>query len=828
MKKIDLNGIWKISGKDNRGNLLTFDGTVPGTVHSDLIKKGIIINPLVSDNNKECMWIEKQSWEYERVFEVENPGKKMYIEFSMLDVYCDIYVNGIKLGYCDNMFVPHRFEVGDILKKGENRIKVKFYPPDEIVADKPKRNAAFTYGRLYTRRIQCTYLWDWVDRFVTMGICGDVSINEADATEIDNVHIRTLDIDKFGAQLSVSTDFCQIGEQTFLNLQIVSPHGQVVCNRRKLIVEPNLTQIVDIPEPLLWYPAGYGDANLYIVDVTVEDEEGNIISERRIPYGIRKVKILQLEDLPGSEYYEKCLKIRSSAHIADYDYSIDKNESFFGFVVIINEVPVMCKGANWVPSEPFVSEETPERITTLLELAAEGGMNMLRVWGGGIFETEHFYSECDRLGLMVCQDFLMACGDYPQEEADFCAQLKKEAEYITKRLRNNCSLIWWSGDNENAMWANDNMPVYNGRIAVRGVIEPIVRKNDPDRYFFASSPYGGAPYGCATCGTTHNTGYLGITFNNYMYSDMKNYRQVCKDYISRFSVEEPILGAASEQTAFRFMSEEEFLDPDEKIWRFHTKNNPGGFKNYSIFDVIRDTSEKLYGTYEDSYDKLYKMQYFQYDMLMITMELYRRNKGFSNGLLYWMLNDCWPAFGWAIIDYYAKPKAAWYGFKRSSKGVIASLDCENDKLCVYVCNDTLSDTKGTLIVRKVTKDGVINVHKQEFYSKANVSAPVCEFEADTVSSDVVYVCDIEHEGGKDRALWFAARYSDTGFEKGKVRIVEQNEDAVVLKADTYVHAVMLEGEDAVFEDNCFAMLPGEQTKIGFRCAPNSKIKVRTL
>ena len=826
MKKTSLNGNWRISGKDMNGNDLSFYGLVPGTVHTDLKRLGIIKNPLVSDNNKDCLWIEKVSWEYEKNFSVDFTGKKVSLVFSMLDVYCDVYLNGVKLGYCDNMFIPHSFDVTDVLKSGENTIRVRFYPPDDVVADKPKREAAFTWHRVYTRRVQCSYSWDWLDRFVTMGICGDVTLCTESATEIDNVHIRTLSIDKFSAQLSVNTEFSSVSSGTWLFTEIVSPCGELVYTGRKLVAENSLYQIVDISNPSLWYPSGYGEQPLYTIKVSVEDNDGNVLSQKTVVYGIRKVKILQLEDEPGSKYYQKCVEISRTPHIADYDYSKDNNKSFSGFVVIVNDIPIMCKGANWVPSEPVVSEETPEKITAILELAKEAGMNLIRVWGGGIFETEHFYAECDRLGLMVCQDFLMACGDYPQQEEDFCIQLKKEAEYISKRLRNNCCLIWWSGDNENAMWANDDMEMYNGRIVCRNYIEPVVRKNDPDTYFFPSSPYGGYPYGCATCGTTHNTGYLGITFEKYALGDMKNYREEIKDYISRFSVEEPIMGATSEQTALKFMTMEEFLDPEEKMWRFHTKNTPS-LTEYEIYDVIKRAPEKTYGEYTDVYDKLYKMQYFQYEQIVLTMELYRRNKGFSNGILYWMLNDCWPAFGWAIIDYYVKPKAAWYGFKRTAKGVIASVDNVADKLLVYICNDTLDDVSGDITVYRLEGENCDVVYSGNFSCGANVSDMVCEFKADTASSECIYICDMSAGDHTDRALWYRNRLKDTKVKRGKTEIVSQGDGCVTLRADGYVHAVMLEGDDIVFENNCFPMLSGETVTINFR-TENSDAKIKVL
>lgn len=801
MREVGLNGAWKLH-TERFGETAA---NVPGCLHTDLLKAGKIENPLIRDNANKCRELEFESPVYSKSFIFKEMADSVYLEFSMLDVYCDVFLNGCRLGFCDDMFIPHHFDVSKIIRYGENYIEVRFYPPAEYVKNKPKRFAVFTAERLYTRRMQCTYFWDWVDRFVTMGICGDVKLLLLSETEIENVFAETLDADPECAQVRIDTDFANIGGESYLHICIQNPQGETVYTHRQLIVEKHSTRIADIEKPQLWFPNGYGEQPLYKAIIYAADSNGTELSRKELKFGVRHVKAVQLCDRENDAYFVKCRELQQCEHLKGKD----NNDTFSGFTVTVNGIPVMCKGADWVPSEPFVSDETDEKITRILELAKLAGMNIVRIWGGGIFEREHFYCECDRLGLMVCQDFLMACGDYPQDDAEFCENIRREAEFITKKLRNHASFIMWIGDNENAADCDDDIAPYPGRHVVRDVIWSVVKKNDPNRIFLTSSPYGGKPYMCATSGTTHNTSYLKDIFNEIMKTDLANPRNRLEDYISRFSTEEPTLGAPQKSSVMKFMTKDDFYDESEAMWRFHTKNNTSCFTEYEIYDCMRTAAQKLYGSFKNADDKLIKMQYLQYQWVSATLELHRRNKGFSSGVSYWMLNDCWPAFGWALIDYYALPKAGWYGFKHSAMPVKASFDANGN---IYICNDSLNVAEGRLVLYRVTENGCETVTETAFRQAANTSSEFLRNE--TVIKDSVYVCDIKTSDGADRAVWYPNRLADTGIKSGSVEILSKTEESITLIAHGYVPAVMLDGESCVFEDNCFAMLDGEIRTVG--------------
>ena len=822
MKTITLDGSWRGKGISPEGNAIAFAGTVPGCVHTDLLREGKIPDPFYRYNADECQWIEGWSWTYEREFELDELSEDAYLCFDGLDVYCDIFLNGHRIGQADDMHIPHRFPLRHAVL-GINTLCVAFRSPTAMTRGLPARPGAFTTERLYTRRIQCTYYWDWVNRFVTCGICGSCRVCLPGKAQLDSVYLYTKNVDEYSAQIGLELAFELYGSGAYARYAITDPAGRLLYQKIRRIVEPTIEETVDIPHPQLWYPNGYGSQPLYRVSVSVYEDETlrRELDSRTLHLGIRTVKILQLPDPPGSEAYEKCLKLKKAPHVSGENASWDRNEEFSGFIVLVNGVRIFCKGANWVPCEPFPSAETAEKINALLTLAAGGHANMVRVWGGGIFEQDSFYDACDRLGLLVTQDFLMACGDYPEDDAAFLEHLRLEAEHAAKRLRSHACLAWWSGDNENAMAADENMQDYTGRKSALAAIGPVLRMLDPHRAFLPSSPYGGAPYGSITRGTTHNTNYIGDWFGYIRFHDLLDYREYFDYFLARFCAEEPVMGAPQIASLRRFMTEEDIFGEDDAIWRYHTKNNPAeAFREFEIFDYLRAIAAKLFGTPKSGLDKVFKMQYVQYEWVRLTMELFRRSKWFSSGLIYWMLNDCWPASGWALIDYYGTPKAGYYGFKRASKPLIAAIDRSAGLYRAFACSDSPHPAEGwaCLLLYDLQQEKTLWERRANFAVEANCSSPVIEVpaaEIDSLGSDsTLLLCTLETAEGTDRTFFFPARPQDVRFPATQVRCLERGEDYITVQAEHYAHAVSLDG-DYVFADNFFSLMPGEARTIRF-------------
>ncbi len=804
---MDLNGKWLLKGFDKNNNEIAMEASVPGCVHTDFIKNGIMKDLYYRDNVELYRWIEHKDFTYERKFVADEIQENAYIEFDGLDTYCDVFLNGIKIGKADNMFIPYEFCVDGVLKKGENTLKVVFRSPIEEVKDMPECEGVFSRERMNTRRMQCTYGWDWVDRFVTMGIYRDVRLVFRKPNEIANVYVFTKRITPFSAQIKAEIEFRDvIPEEASAEMKIYAPDGKLIFSKVRKILKETMDESFDIPSPELWYPNGYGEQPLYKLVISTPS------SVKETVFGIREITVIQLEDEPGSDAAQKCKEMKSDEFFAERD----RNEKTACFTVVVNDIKIMCKGGNWVPCEPFPSAETPEKIKRLLKLSKDAGMNMIRVWGGGIFEQDCFYDECDRLGILVTQDFLMACGTYPEKEEWFIKALNAEARAAALRLRNHACLAWWTGDNENAALGNENRTDFEGYLSATYGLEPILKKYDRERYFFPSSPWGGDLYCSVTRGTTHNTNYQGLVFKEAYETDFNNYTETLSKMIARFSVEQCCLGLAFISSLEKFLSEDDIYN-DLEMLEFHTKNGEDQVR--TLFGSIQVMAEKMFGNYIDGRDRLKKQQMLQCEWIRITFEAHRRNKWFASGLIYWMLNDCWPASnGWSIIDYYAMPKPAYYSFKRAAKPMITSIENKNGKLSVYVCNDGLERCNGRaslyLYDCKKNEKGL----ERSFNFDVDVNLSEVVFECDNseyeklMSGDALIICDAESNLGADRTFYIKGKLADLGIAYKDAEIVSEDEDSITVKADEFIPCVLLD-VPYLLEDNCFAMLAGETRRI---------------
>lgn len=825
MKRMELGGTWKGRGTAPNGEEICFDGQVPGCVHTDLLRIGAIDDPMRGKNAEQCSWIEHTDWTYTRTFALdETPDERAYLAFDGLDTYADIYLNGKPVGQAQDMFIPHRFLVGGIAAAGENELRVMLHAPERYTDGRPRRDAAFDSMRMYTRRMQCTYGWDWVVRLVTMGIFRSCRLVQPGAAEIISLYAYTVQADEETAQIGIEAELTVHAPGAWLDLTLNAPDGRVVWQKRRRIVEPFLREKIDLRRPQLWYPAGYGPQPLYRLHAVLDD--GESVWEQEMNVGIRTLLIRELPDEPGGAEEQMSLALRAVwQNGEDADQHADDNTTSSGFTLVINGVPIMAKGANWVPCEPFPSAETPKKQTELLTLAREGGANMLRVWGGGLFETAHFYDECDRLGLLVMQDHMMACGNYPDDDEAFLDAIRAEGEHVVRALRSHPCLAFWSGDNEDMMDTTEDDPAHWGRRAVQGVLAPLTRRLDPYRCYFPSSPYGGVPFGSLTVGTSHGTRFLGAMLRHIRSTDCTDTDECFFRYISRFCTEYPMLGATSRPSLRRFLSDRDIDGDDLDVWRFHHRNHPAKeFAEVQLFDYFRQFSDKLIGAPRDAADRLCRWGYFGYELARRSMEGYRRRRPFCSGLLYWMLNDQWAASsGWALIDYYALPKLAYYGMRRTAAPVIASIGRTADGFAVTVCSDVPHDVTGTLrLIRCRMASGEVTVLREAAFSvPAGQSAVALTAPADILDGcapeDTVLLCDLSTPEHRDRAVWMDSVPAALRLPKTRVDVRERTENNIVLRAESYTHAVVLEGE-YVFSDNGFILLPDEEKTVTFRPA----------
>ncbi len=807
MKKIDLNGIWQIEGISLDGEKIELTGNMPGSALSAVINSDIEnkLDVFYRDNAEKVQKYEKYNWIFSKTFDVESLDKKMLLVFEKLDTYCDVYLNDRHIAYCDNGYIRHSFEISKWLVIGENKLTLYFHSPVLHDSGRKMLPGAFSKGRMYTRRPQCTYGWDWTMRFVTCGI-GYAYIEEvSDGMKVETAYVFTKSIDEDSAEIVIDVDFADFECGGIVDVKIISPDGEVVSKYKRYNEEPFMRINLDVMNPKLWYPNGYGEQHMYTLEISCGGEEFYTAL-----FGIRTIKIMELPDNEGSENYNKCIELKKT----NFSEFYDRNTEFSGFILKINGTKIMCKGANWVPCEPFAKGNTDKKITQLLELAKNAGVNMLRVWGGGDFETEHFYDECSRLGIMVTQDFLMACGRYPEDDEWFLNQLSKEAEYISDLIRNKACLVWWSGDNENAVEGCDTDTDYRGRASAYKAIFPVISKKDYNRRFLASSPYGGDYYASNTKGTTHNSQFLGLGMFPYILNGaVSDYKDYMKLYNARFIVEEPSIGAASEQTLKRFMTDEDIYGDDLRMWNYHSKSNPA-LKN-QIIDYACSFAEGILGKFENGEDRFFKLKYLQYEWIRVTLERVRREKWFCSGIVYWMFNDCWPAAaGWSFVDYYGIPKASYYSFKRGAKKVVMSIDLDDSVYKFHICNDGKEEVL-TLNWYAINADGEFAYKSEniELNAKENTSFVAYEMGEERLPEKCFIVADIcGQDGCLDRTFYKKGNLEIASCNT--VDIIDVKDDVVILKANKYTHIVELNAEK-VIDDNYFSMLPGEERILSY-------------
>ena len=800
MERIQLKDHWK----GECVGRFTFDTTVPCCTINNLIENGYLPKDLLTGKNADAVQeFEKDDWVYTTTFNLDDVSERSFLRFQRIDTYADVFLNDVLLAHVENGNIEHVFDVSTIVAKGKNTLKVCLFSPITPVEDLPRPIGAFTTERVYTRREQCTYGWDWVARFVCCGI-GETELitYRKDEPIVDNVYVFTESIQSCDALLRIEANF-KYNLCKPVSIEILSQGGNIVFEETVNTNDKFYATCATVNNADLWYPIGYGKQPLYTLRIK---DGSHILHEEK--FGIRTVELIQTPDEKDGDNYRKCLQIKNP----NYDF----NEEFSCFTVAINGVKIMCKGANWVPCQPYRMDGREEKISQLLALGVEMGLNMLRVWGGGSFECKHFYNECSRLGILVTQDFLMACAEYPEKEEWFLQHLQKEAEYACLFMRNQPCLVWYTGDNENAANGSFEMEDYTGKTAFEKGLKPVVERLDRTRDFLASSPYGGDRFASNTVGTTHNSQFLCGLFD---YFESRNhcpdYKEEFKKYRARFIVEEPIFGAVSLPTLQKFMTNEEIFSEDTDMWLYHTKGNPS--LQGELLDCMLHFTERVLGTFKDPYDRYFKSKYFQYEWVRIMLEQARREKWFCSGVIFWMFNDCWTAAaGWALIDYFNIPKLAYYAFKRCAQPLMCSLDYENGKHLLYVSNDSLTEHTADVEICQIKCGNTEKTSIVPIVCPANstihVELPI------ELADDEILIADLHSSCNDDRAFYKHGDLCIVPIENA-VDWYESNGE-IVLTAHDYVHAVELVGE-AVFTDNGFSMKKGEQKRIGVRYSPEA-------
>ncbi|MCK6558110.1 glycoside hydrolase family 2 protein [candidate division KSB1 bacterium] len=662
MNSIDLNGVWEFQPDWHSprisqlpGGLLQKDewlpASVPGTLHTDLLAAEKIPDPFYRDNEWQVQWVAEIGWRYRRTFHVPADFlSRTAIQFAAdgLDTFAAIFINGRQAAETANMFVPHRFEVKPLLRPGENEIEIRFDSPmqraQELEARYGKLPVALESYRVYARKAQYSFSWDWGPKLATSGIWRSIRLEGHQHLRIQNLFAEVhLDHDLQRARVlaKIAVEKFTASPVEFV-VEISGPNFRV--SKQASTSETNLVEEFSIDQPHLWWPTGYGEQLLYELKVRAR-VDGETEDEQTTRFGIRRLELVREPDAGGES-----------------------------FLFRLNNVPIFCKGADWIPADSFIPRIANEKYRALLSMAREANMNMLRIWGGGIYEQKIFYDLCDELGILVWQDFMFACGGYP-DYPEFTDNVRREIATVVKQLRNHPCVVLWCGNNENEwIWKMETRRSYRempGVSLFEKIIPEICAEHDPTRPYWQSSPFGGNDPNSESEGDRHQWN---------IWSNWVDPAAVAKDrgrFLSEFGFQAP----ATLSTWEKFLTPED-LQPQSAVFEHHNKQVEGSERLFRFLAGFVSMPH-------DFEDFVFKTQVVQAEALKTMVEHWRREKFHTAGALFWQLNDCWPVSSWAVIDSELQPKAAYWYARRFFAPLLVSFKPAGKFIEVWATNDAL-------------------------------------------------------------------------------------------------------------------------------------------
>jgi len=682
--KILLDSVWQAECFDNETEAVygknpveTIPVIVPGDIHLDLLEAGKIPDPYYSQNAEDCQWVSEQYWVYKKKINLNRQQllEKCDLVSKGLDTYATVFLNNTEIGKTGNMFIEHRFDVSDVLQAGENEIVVRFIPPLNPVSgkDTSKYPAAFDNLRLFNRKMQSSSGWDWAPRILNIGIWRSVELEFYDMGRIKDIFIRTISVDEKSAivNVDVENEFFNSDSNSKPNLtvEIFNADGISVATK-KVLAEDLQAVSIKIPNPKLWWPNGSGEQYLYTVKTTLINNEKEIDS-KCTKTGIRTIEIEEEPDLRGST-----------------------------FVFKINGEKRFMKGANWVPFDSFPAAPTRERYREILKLARDANINMLRVWGGGIYESPDFYETCDEFGILIWQDFMFACGHYPENDEEWLANVEHELPLAFNSLKNYTCIAVWCGNNECGMNIfNDGE--YSGKKLFEGFLKKLC-ETDSTRPYRITSPFGGNNVNSPDIGDMHFGAWVECA---RVYEPEKFSEYVTEKCNGRFHSEIHTMGAPPLRSLKRFMRDNEISESCGEVWEYHTKNNPYDGCKLTYIRRMEAFAKAYYGEPNNNRSLSDMLAYQQHEIITQHIEHHRRSMFDCSGVLFWSLNECWPCICGSMIDYYLAQKAGYFAAKRGFKPTIISIDYRGKEATVWISNDLLESYEADVEFAAMSFDG---------------------------------------------------------------------------------------------------------------------------
>ncbi|MEY8878338.1 MAG: glycoside hydrolase family 2 protein [Leptothrix sp. (in: b-proteobacteria)] len=648
--------------------------SVPGTVYQDLIAHGAIPDPWIGRNEADVQWVAERDWCYRLTFEVSAEAARdtLALVFDGLDTFAQVWLDGACIATSDNLFVPLRVDVSGRLNPGPHTLAIRFDSAlrrgREIEAHhgaRPLWNG--DSSRLFVRKAPYHYGWDWGPTLLTAGPGQGIRL-EAHDLRIAEVASPVWLADDLGrARVDVQTTLDgRLAAGTLIQHQLIDADGAVVADHAGPARQAHAVSL-NVAAPQLWWPAGCGAQPLYTLRTQLIAADGRVIDTHERRLGLRRLRLVQ-------------------APVADLGGGARGPEPGRSFVFEVNGVELFAGGANWIPDDNLLNRITPARYRQRVQQAVEANLVMLRVWGGGIYETDDFYDACDALGVLVWQDFVFACGLYPAHPA-FVASVEAEARAAITRLRHRASLALWCGNNEDHMLAEAvgaygpsgapgvELMRFEARAIYEQLLPTLCGALDPGRPYWPGSPYTAStevipPNGATPTGSGPRPSQDPSAGDRHSWEvwhqqmlPYQRYGEVGARFVSEFGMQSHPSLAVLEAC---LPPEERFVGSRTLQW--HNKAfSPVGPDGHRRLAVYR--ADNLPPSVSLA-DEVYATQFIQAEALRHAYEAFRRRwqrpgARACGGALVWQLNDCWPVTSWAIVDSAGRPKPAWYAVRRA-------------------------------------------------------------------------------------------------------------------------------------------------------------------
>lgn len=800
----DREWMWEIRGKKRTlpgrpENARWMEAAVPGEVHLDLLREGVLDDPYVRGNVLKARWVEECVWHYYRVFtpSPEALQGRACLRFDGLSLTAIVYLNGEEIARHSNSFYPLIIDVTGRLREGENELLVRLESGLFEVCDRPIRDSWVASGtvdillhkRLWMRCPQSHTEWDWSPRLLNVGIQGGAALLSDPQAVITDAAVSCEVRDDLSAAAVRGRVFPAPGTRAAGRFTLELTVGDQTVSRELdgLSEEPPEAELT-VERPRLWYPAGYGDQPLYPVALRLRQGD-RVVYEKRTQTGFRHVRVDQSPHPQGGRY----------------------------FVVHINGLPVFLKGANLVPADMITAAITPQRYETLVDRALEAHFNALRVWGGGLYEAEEFYDLCNRRGILVWQEFISACGDLPVEDDGLREDMIREIRYQARRLSRHPSLFAWCGNNEippyGIDWYMDTLPM-------------LIHREDPEKYYQPSSPYTD-PEGAASADIwEENSGDQHPWSVGFLNKDHRDYRRM----VCRFPNEGGILGPVSLPTML------DCVKPGEGYsrsfaWQVH--DNMLAFqKDGSSPDDDTDFWLRLRPEDLTLEEYVFAGGFVQGEGLSDYADNFRRRMFDSACAIFWMYNDCWPCVrSWTIVDYRLNRTPGFYPVKRAFAPVRVVLAEEEGGAAVYGVNGTLEPVEAVLRFGAFRCGGsYLRDESREVILPPNGSIRLAWFDGWREEPPAVPFALLTDAAGRElsRNRLLTHRYWEYPLRPAALRRREA-EGRTVWEADGFVLGVCLDLDGVQpLPDNLFDVFPGIPTVLEGSGLPPVRYTVNDL